>query len=228
VTNGSAGLPRPVGDRFEALCGLRPLERFGMTECGVATTQQLLPDARLRVPGSSGFPVTGMEVAVVDDQIFVRGPGVFPGYDRGVGSADDQSGGPAADGWFATGDAGELGPAGLVVRGRMSVDVLKSGGYKISALEIEAAIREHEEVEEVAVVGLPDEEWGDRVVAAIVPREGPRQGRLLDPEVLRAFLRDRLAPYKIPKSFVLRASLPRNTIGKVVKPALIAELAGHA
>jgi len=207
VTNGSAGLPRPVGDRFEALCGLRPLERFGMTECGVATTQPL---AGRRVPGSSGFPVTGMEVRIVDDQIFVRGPGVFPGYD-GEATAFE-------DGWFATGDAGDLGPDGLIVRGRLSVDVLKSGGYKISALEIEAAIREHEHVEDVAVVGLPDEEWGDRVVAAIVLRAA------VDPDALRAFLRERLAPYKIPKELVFRASLPRNTIGKVVKPALIAEL----
>lgn len=207
VTNGSAGLPRPVGDRFEALCGIRPLERFGMTECGVATTQPLVGP---RVPGSSGFPVTGMQVRVVEDQIFVRGPGVFPGYDQHPSVFED--------GWFATGDAGELGPDGLIVKGRISVDVLKSGGYKLSALEIEAAIREHDAVEDVAVVGLPDEEWGDRVVAAIVPR-GP-----LDVAELRAFLRDRLAPYKIPKQFVLRTSLPRNTIGKVVKPALIGEL----
>lgn len=207
VTNGSAGLPKPVGDRFEALCGIRPLERFGMTECGVATTQPL---AGPRTPGSSGFPVSGMEVRVIDEQIFVRGPGVFSGYDQHPSAFED--------GWFATGDAGELGPHGLIVKGRISVDVLKSGGYKLSALEIEAAIREHDAVEEVAVVGLPDEEWGDRVVAAIVPRGS------LDPLELRAFLRDRLAPYKIPKQFVLRTSLPRNTIGKVVKPALIAEL----
>ncbi len=211
VTNGSAGLPKPVGDRFEALSGLRPLERFGMTECGVATTQ---PIVGRRVPGSSGFPVTGMDVRVRDDQIFVRGPGVFAGYD-GLPSALE-------DGWFPTGDAGELGPDGLVVRGRISVDVLKSGGYKLSALEIEAAIREHAAVEDVAVVGLPDEEWGDRVVAAIVP-----QGDL-DVGELRAFLRDRLAPYKIPKQLLLRATLPRNGIGKVVKPALVAELVASA
>ncbi|MBI2388675.1 MAG: AMP-binding protein [Deltaproteobacteria bacterium] len=218
VTNGSAGLPRSVSDRFFAIAGHRPLERFGMTECGVATTQPL--DGR-RVVGSSGFAVPGMEVRVVDEEIQVRGAGVFPGYDSSGPAARRRWGADAsfdAEGWFKTGDAGALGPDGLIVHGRISVDVLKSGGYKLSALEIEAAIREHDAVDEVAVVGIPDEEWGDRVTAVIVARAE------IDVDEVRAFLRERLAPYKIPKTFVLRDALPKNTIGKVTKPALIAEL----
>lgn len=209
VTNGSAGLPRVLSDRFEELSGQRPLERFGMTETGVVTTQAL----ERRAPGNCGRAVTGMEVRIVGDEIQVRGPGVFPGYD----------GDAPIDGWFRTGDSGALNERGeLFVYGRISVDVLKSGGYKLSALEIEAAIREHPRVEEVAVVGIPDVEWGDRITAAIVPRDA------LDVDALRAFLRERLAPYKIPKDFVLCSELPRNAIGKVVKPALISRIAGAA
>ncbi len=209
VTNGSAGLPRVVSDRFEEMSGQRPLERFGMTETGVVTTQPL----DRREPGNCGRAVAGMEVRIVDDEIQVRGPGVFPGYD----------GDSPIEGWFRTGDSGSLNERGeLFVHGRISVDVLKSGGYKLSALEIEAAIREHPRVEEVAVVGIPDVEWGDRVTAAIVARAP------LDLDALRAFLRERLAPYKIPKDFVLCAELPRNAIGKVVKPELISRIAGAA
>jgi malonyl-CoA/methylmalonyl-CoA synthetase len=209
VTNGSAGLPRVLSDRFAEMAGARPVERFGMTETGVVTTQSLLH----REPGNCGRAVPGMDVRIVDDEIQVRGDGVFPGYD----------GEPPIEGWFATGDSGALNANGeLFVHGRISVDVLKSGGYKLSALEIEGAIREHPLVDEVAVVGIPDVEWGDRVTAAIVARAG------LDVAELRAFLRDRLAPYKVPKDFVLCSELPRNSIGKVVKPALISRIAGAA
>jgi malonyl-CoA/methylmalonyl-CoA synthetase len=212
ATNGSAAIPASIARRWEAIAGAPPLERFGMTEVGVVTTQSI--DGP-RVPGNSGRPVTGMEVRIgPEDEIEVRGAGVFPGYDdEAITRASFR------DGWFRTGDAGSIDANGdLFVHGRLSVDVLKSGGYKLSALEIEAAIREHPAVEEVAVVGLPDEEWGDLVTAAIVPRGE------LDLDALRAFLRERLAPYKLPRRFVVRASLPRNSIGKVVKPTLIAEL----
>ena len=105
------------------------------------------------------------------------------------------------------------------ILGRTSVDILKSGGYKLSALEIEEALREHEAVAEVAVVGLPDETWGDRVVACVVPRAG-REGECAD-AALRAFAKERLAPYKVPKEIVVFGELPRNAIGKVVKPELV-------
>jgi malonyl-CoA/methylmalonyl-CoA synthetase len=207
VTNGSAALPRVHAERFRELAGEYPLERFGMTEVGVVTTQPL--DGP-RVPGVAGRAVPGMEVRIVDDEIQVRGAGVFPGY-------DDASEGVLVDGWFRTGDSGALDADGnLTVRGRISVDVLKSGGYKLSALEIEQAIREFPGVEDVAVVGVPDEEWGDLVTAVVVGE--------VNLDALRAFLRDRLAPYKIPKRFVAADALPRNSIGKVTKPQLIASL----
>jgi malonyl-CoA/methylmalonyl-CoA synthetase len=211
ATNGSAAIPASIARRWESIAGAPPLERFGMTEVGVVTSQSI--DGP-RVPGNSGRAVTGMEVRIgPEDEIEVRGRGVFPGYDdEAINAASFR------DGWFRTGDAGALVDGDLFVHGRLSVDVLKSGGYKLSALEIEAAIREHPAVEEVAVVGVPDEEWGDLVTAAIVPRGE------LDLDALRAFLRERLAPYKLPRRFVIRDSLPRNSIGKVTKPTLIAEL----
>ncbi len=213
VTNGSAALPRVHAERFRELAGEQPLERFGMTEVGVVTTQ---PIDGPRVAGVAGHAVPGMDVRIVNDEIEVRGQGVFPGYD------DDEANRAAfRDGWFRTGDSGALDEHGnLTVRGRISVDVLKSGGYKLSALEIESAIREHPSVEDVAVVGVPDDEWGDLVTAVIVPQN-------VDVDALRAFLRERLAPYKIPKRFVLRESLPRNSIGKVTKPTLVTELSSR-
>jgi malonyl-CoA/methylmalonyl-CoA synthetase len=106
--------------------------------------------------------------------------------------------------------------------GRTSVDILKSGGYKLSALEIEEVLREHPALAEVAVVGLPDAVWGDRVVAVVVAREG--RADELRTEPLRAWARERLASYKIPREVHVVPSLPRNALGKVVKPDLVQAL----
>jgi malonyl-CoA/methylmalonyl-CoA synthetase len=105
---------------------------------------------------------------------------------------------------------------------RTSVDILKSGGYKLSALEIEEVLREHPAVAEVAVVGLPDPTWGDRVVAVVVA--APAREAECAGDALRAWARERLAPYKVPREVVVQASLPRNALGKVVKPDLVRSL----
>ena len=126
----------------------------------------------------------------------------------------------SGDRWFKTGDTVAREPDGyLKILGRTSVDILKSGGYKLSALEIEEALREHEAVAEVAVVGVPDPLWGDRVVACVVARPG-REAECSE-EALRGFAKERLAPYKVPKNVVLMTDLPRNAVGKVMKPALL-------
>ena len=125
------------------------------------------------------------------------------------------------DGWFLTGDTVARDERGYFkILGRTSVDILKSGGYKLSALEIEEALREHEAVSDVAVVGVPDKTWGEHVVACVVVRPG----KVLEPEMLRAFAKERLASYKCPKDVVTMQELPRNAMGKVQKPALIATL----
>ena len=116
--------------------------------------------------------------------------------------------------WFRTGDVARREGGVYRLLGRASVDIIKTGGYKVSALEIEEVLRAHPAVEDCAVVGLADEEWGERVAAAVVParrREPPL-------EELRRFCKERLAPYKAPRDLLAVAALPRNTLGKVEKP----------
>jgi len=160
-------------------------------------------------------------------ELWVRGPSVFSGYHqrpeetaKAFVRADD-GGRP----WFRTGDTVTRDPS-LPARpyrilGRTSVDILKSGGYKLSALEIEEVIREHPAVAETAVVGLADEAWGERVIGCVVRRPGTS----CDETELRSFVRERLAPYKVPKQIVFLDALPKNPIGKVVKPELARQLA---
>jgi len=221
VTSGSAALPVTVGERWTALTGAYPLERFGMTEIGVGTTNPLEPSARR--PGTVGLPLPTVQTRVVDDELWIAGPSVFSGYHQ---KADATRASFVAEGgtrWFKTGDTVAYDDAGyLRILGRTSVDILKSGGYKLSALEIEEVLREHGAVAEVAVVGLPDETWGDRVVACVVPRPG-REGECAE-DALRGFAKERLAPYKVPRQVVLMRELPRNAVGKVLKPELRAKL----
>jgi malonyl-CoA/methylmalonyl-CoA synthetase len=223
ATSGSAALPVTLGDRWRALTGAYPLERFGMTEIGVGTTNPLAPDERR--PGTVGKPLPTVATRVVDDELWVAGPSVFAGY-HGRPLADQEAftRDEAGVRWFKTGDTVSVDADGYVrILGRTSVDILKSGGYKLSALEIEEALREHAAVAEVAVVGIPDATWGDRVVACVVARAG--RDAECGEAALRAFARERLAPYKVPKQVVLMTELPRNAVGKVVKPELVKRLA---
>ncbi len=223
LTSGSAALPVTLGERVRELSGQFPLERFGMTEIGVGLTNPLSHAGRR--PGYVGHPLPTVETAIKDDhgndalegELWVRGPSVFPRYHE---RPDATAAAFATDArgvvWFRTGDTvkrdGADGP--FKILGRTSQDILKSGGYKLSALEIEEVLREHPDVLDVAVVGLSDEVWGDRVVACVVTNDRAT------PEALRAFAKDKLAFYKVPKEFVLLAELPKNTLGKVQKPAL--------
>lgn len=228
ATSGSAALPVTLAERWRALTGDIPVERFGMTEIGVGMTN---PVDGPRKPGSVGRPLPSVEMRIVDDtgrdveageagEIWIRGPSVFPGY-FGKPEATERA---FTGGWFRTGDTATLDADGYVrILGRTSVDILKSGGYKLSALEIEEALRQHPGIAEVAVVGIPDPRWGDRVTAAIVARPG-HEGALTT-EAVRAFAREHLAPYKLPQQVVLCAELPRNSLGKVIKPELARRLA---
>jgi malonyl-CoA/methylmalonyl-CoA synthetase len=143
-------------------------------------------------------------------ELLVRGPQVFAGYwDRPEATAE-----AFADGWFRTGDVAVRDPEGYRLLGRSSVDILKTGGEKVSALEIEEVYRTHPGIADCAVVGVPDDEWGERVCAAVVPAGGGD----LDAASLRAWGKDRLAPAKVPRQFTFVDDLPRNTLGKVLKP----------
>src|SRR5262249_45506726 len=158
----------------------------------------------------------GRDLDAGPGELLVRGPSVFVGYWQ----REEATRAAFADGWFKTGDVAERAPDGYVrLLGRTSVDILKSGGYKLSALEIEEALREHDAIAEVAVVGLPDETWGDRVVAVIVPSPGRAAECAAEP--LRAWAKERLASYKVPREVIVVEALPRNALGKVVKPELV-------
>jgi malonyl-CoA/methylmalonyl-CoA synthetase len=241
ATSGSAALPVTLGERWRALSGAYPLERFGMTEIGVGMSNPL---AGPRKPGMVGLPLETVETRIVGEaggsaaatgdggaaaaeaeaasgELWVRGPSVFAGYwkrEEATAAAfvEDRGGR-----WFKTGDTVTRDVDGYFkILGRTSVDILKSGGYKLSALEIEEVLREHASVAEVAVVGLPDETWGERVVACVVPRAG----HACDEAALRSFAKERLASYKVPKEVIGMRELPRNAVGKVVKPDLVKRL----
>jgi malonyl-CoA/methylmalonyl-CoA synthetase len=220
MVSGSAALPMATLEKWRRITGHTLLERYGMTEIGMALSNPL---QGARVPGHVGCPLPGVEVRLVDEsgkpvprtspgEIQVRGPAVFREYWR-----NPEATLAAFDGdWFRTGDVAVLEPGGYRILGRRSVDIIKTGGYKVSALEVEEALREHAAVRECAVFGVQDAEWGERVVAAVVLRD--RQSLTL--EDLRGWLRWRVAPYKIPSRLMLLAELPRNAMGKIPKPEL--------
>lgn len=236
-TSGSAALLPSVGEQLIREFGSLPLERYGMTEIGIALSNPL--DPRRRIVGSVGAPIGDTEIRIVDEtgadadegELLVRGSSVFLGY---IGGRDPLDG----DGYFRTGDVARRRADGLIVLlGRTSSDILKSGGEKVSALEIESELLELGWFQEVAVIGVPDRLWGDRVVAIGVPKR-PRgagesgnegkphpseEGQTLG-QAMRAALRPKLSPWKIPKDLLLVASLPRNAMGKVTKRELAARV----
>ncbi len=221
MVSGSAALPVPTLERWEEITGQRLLERYGMTEIGMGLSNPLHGDRR---PGHVGAPLPGQEVRLVDDdgvpvpegvagQIQVRGPAVFREYWRRPDATAEAF---TTEGWFKTGDRAEVNDGAYRILGRESVDILKTGGEKVSALEIEDVLRAHPDVADCAVVGVPDDEWGERVCAAVVAIPGTEPGA----DDLRSFARARLAPYKVPKEVLVVADLPRNAMGKVTKPAV--------
>ena len=221
MISGSAALAVPVLERWREISGHTLLERYGMTEIGIALTNPLIGERR---PGFVGGPVPGMFVRVVDDarvlegdgatgELQVRGANVFTEYWR---RPEETTASFTADGWFLTGDQVTVDGGCFRITGRLSTDIIKSGGYKISALEIEGVLLAHPAIADCAVVGVPDDTWGERVAVAVVLRAGES----LELEHLRSWARTELAPYKLPTLFERVESLPRNVMGKVLKPTV--------
>ena len=217
MVSGSAALPIPVLERWRELSGHTLLERYGMTEIGMALSN---PYRGERVPGSVGNPLPGVETRLVDEddvpvklgeagEIQVRGPNVFLEYWE---RPEDTAKAYTPDGWFRSGDTAVIRDGRYRILGRSSVDILKTGGEKVSALEIEEVLLGHEAVSEAAVVGIDDPEWGQRVVALVVARNP------VDSETLRLWVKERLAPHKVPKEFHFTDAIPRNALGKTLKP----------
>lgn len=222
MVSGSAALPVSTLKQWEAIGGHTLLERYGMTEIGMALSNPLHGK---RVPGSVGNPLPGVEIQLVGEsgelvpegtagEIQVRSPGVFAEY-WGKPEATSNA---FRDGWFLTGDTAILEGGVYRILGRTSIDILKTGGHKVSALEIEEVLRMHPDIAECAVVGVPDPEWGEIVAAALVLKES----RSLDLTSLRSWGREFLASYKLPTRLLLVDALPRNAMGKIVKPKVCA------
>lgn len=222
MVSGSAALPVSILEKWRQVSGHTLLERYGMTEIGMALSNPLDGERR---PGCVGSPLPRVEVQLVDEhgqqvaegqpgQIQVKGPAVFSRYWKKPEATADAF---TADGWFKTGDVAVCQDNVYRILGRESVDIIKTGGYKVSALEIEDMLQTHEAVAECAVVGIADEEWGQRVAAAVVCVPG----HVLDIDRLRAWGKERLAPYKLPTLLRLVDTLPRNPLGKVTKPVLV-------
>ena len=220
MVSGSAALPVSVLERWEEITGQRLLERYGMTEIGMGLSNPLEGERRA---GHVGTPLPGVEVRRVDEsgevvqqdvpgELEVRGSGVFSEYWRRP--EDTQR--ALHDGWFRTGDVAVVEDGYYRLLGRMSVDIIKTSGYKVSALQIEEALREHPAVGDCAVVGVPDPELGERVCGIVVPAEGGT----LDVDTLLAWVGSHLAPYKVPGELRLVEALPLNAMGKVQKRAV--------
>ncbi len=220
MVSGSAALPVPILERWKEISGHTLLERYGMTEIGMALSNPLHGK---RFPGCVGTPLPGVEVKLTDEtgapaepgtpgEIVVRGKTVFLEY----WNKPEETRKTFRDGWFLTGDVAVQDNGIYRILGRSSVDIIKTGGYKVSALEIEETLLTHPDIKECAVVGIPDPVWGERIVAALVMREGAS----LNPDALRAWAKERLASYKVPKDALEFQELRRNAMGKVSKPDL--------
>ncbi|XP_061670942.1 malonate--CoA ligase ACSF3, mitochondrial isoform X3 [Syngnathoides biaculeatus] len=230
MVSGSAALPLPTLQRWEEITGHTLLERYGMTEIGMALSNPLKGP---RIPGAVGLPLPGVEVRIVmnnstnttivegniresqvragldgkEGELLVRGPSVFKGYwNKPQETAESFT----DDGWFKTGDTAVFKDGAYWIMGRTNVDIIKSGGYKISALEVERQLLAHPDIIDIAVIGAPDETWGQKVTAVVQLKEGQR---LTLPE-LKTWARECMAPYTIPTSLLLVDEIPRNQMGK--------------
>ncbi|XP_043192415.1 malonate--CoA ligase ACSF3, mitochondrial-like isoform X1 [Amphibalanus amphitrite] len=242
MISGSAALARPILDRWEVATGHRLLERYGMTETGMVLTNPLHGH---RVPGAVGRPFPSVSVRVArfepgvsgyttlseadgsgactvtpgcedqEGELLVRGPSLFSGYWRRPEVTAREF---TADGWFRTGDTARLSDGVFSILGRTSVDIIKTGGFKISALDVERRLLEHPEVQDVAVVGLPDLTWGQKVAAVVVSSAD------LDLAGLKQWCGDQLPPYAAPTVLKVLPQMPRNAMGKVNKKQLVKDL----
>lgn len=217
-TSGSAPLPARDHRAFEARYGHRILERYGMTEVGIVLTNPYQGERR---PGAVGFAVPGASVRIADPdtggtvedgtvgEVRIAGPSVFRGYlGRPAKTAE-----ALVEGWMCSGDLGYRDEDGYVHLVGRSKDMVLSGGLNVYPSEVEAVLIEHPSVAAAAVVGVPDPDLGERVVAAVIPREG----ETVSTTALQAYARQALAPYKVPRWVTAVDAFPRNAMGKVQK-----------
>jgi malonyl-CoA/methylmalonyl-CoA synthetase len=205
---GSAPLPATLFERCERALGQPVLERYGITEGGIVVSN---PYDGPRQPGRVGYPLPGVEVRLGEqDEVQLKGGQVFKGYWRNAAASADAF----VDGWFRTGDIGEVAQDGtLAIRGRIK-ELIITGGYNVYPREVEMVLEQHPSVAEVAVAGLPSERWGEEVTAFVVLRNP------VDEQELIAYARERMAIYKCPRSVRFIPAIPRNAMGKVDRSKL--------
>ena len=217
---GSAALPVSVMDKWLQISGHKLLERYGMTELGMAISNPYDGD---RKAGYVGIPLPGVQIKLADEnfvqvedqmpgEILVKGANVFKEYWQRPEATQASF---TNDGWFKTGDIAVIENGFYRIMGRLSVDIIKSGGYKISALEIEEVLRTNEMIEDCAVVGIDDEEWGELIVAAIVLKDAFSND--FNDKIVSDWIVNYIASYKKPRRYLVMNDLPRNAMGKVVK-----------
>ena len=217
---GSAALPVSVMDKWLQISGHKLLERYGMTELGMAISNPYDGD---RKAGYVGIPLPGVQIKLADEnfvqvedqmpgEILVKGANVFKEYWQRPEATQASF---TNDGWFKTGDIAVIENGYYRIMGRQSVDIIKSGGYKISALEIEEVLRTNEMILDCAVVGINDDEWGELIVAAIVLK--PDFINEFNDKKVSDWIVNYIASYKKPRRYLILNDLPRNAMGKVVK-----------
>ena len=218
MMSGSAALAPEIHKKWSELTEQSLLERYGMTEIGMALSNPLNGEKR---PGSVGQALPKVEVCLMEDnkviteenipgEVMIKGPQVFLEYWNQKRMTEDSF----FEGWFKTGDVAELVDGYYKILGRDSVDIIKSGGYKISALEIEDVLLRHPMIKECAVVGIADQKWGEVVAVALCSSEN------LTLEEIQTWSLDFLSDYKTPRNLKILEELPKNAMGKVVKPEI--------
>jgi malonyl-CoA/methylmalonyl-CoA synthetase len=222
--SGSAPLLTETFQAWKERTGHTILERYGMSETVMLTSNPYRDDDGKRIGGTVGFALPGVGVRVRDDKgaecprgeiggIEVRGPNVFAGYWRMPEKTAEEF---TADGWFKTGDVGVMDKAGRVTIVGRSKDLIISGGYNVYPAEIEGVINDMSGVAESAVIGVPHPDFGEAVVAVVIPKAGAT----LNGDSIISTLKARIANFKVPKRVFVQAELPRNAMGKVQKNLL--------
>lgn len=236
MVSGSAALPVPVLEQWREVSGHTLLERYGMTEIGMALSNSLNGE---RYPGCVGLPLPGVQAKVIrwaeggecevlaegdsqkisttdseEGELLIKGPNVFKEYFNKPEATKKEF---TEDGWFKTGDTAKVDNGVFKILGRTSVDIIKSGGYKISALDVERVLLSHPDIVDVAVVGVEDQTWGQKVAAVVVINKGST----LDLDMLKEWCKDKMAKYWTPTELRILEEMPRNTMGKVNKKELV-------
>ncbi|XP_073397026.1 malonate--CoA ligase isoform X2 [Physcomitrium patens] len=233
---GSSALPEPIMEKWERVTGHRLLERYGMTEFVMALSNPLNGERRA---GFVGMPLPGVQMLIAEEgreeadvgELCIKSPAMFQEYWRKPKVTSESF---REDGYFRTGDTVTVVDGYVKILGRTSVDIVKSGGYKLSALEIEAVLLQHPAISECAVIGVPDKTYGEVMTAIVVIHENvaaeasAKSEPALTLDAFTPWARERMAPYKIPSQLLVWDALPLNAMGKVNKKELKATLLKNA